>query len=194
MVRVSCWIGTLALGLSVHACQEPESGKAPHSCTEKGCLDSARFTLHPPEDVWQNGVYALDITFDDAAYFCAYTIPDAIDSAQNKDFRIPIHCAPDLDGPGIFGATLEPVVVSITHSDGSSRSQTHTAIPGSYYLSVLTPTLAKSVSVTITLDAEPFFAASEPFSYVLNQPNGSDCEPTCHSGFVEFRVPVPTQR
>ena len=192
MARVSRRLGALALGLCVCACHESQSGKMSHSCTEKGCLDSAGFRLHPPDDVWPDGVYALDVAFDDDAYSCAFTVPDAIDAATDLDaYTFPVHCSPDFSDGFIFGAFLDAVMASITHRDGSSKRETWTQIPGFYYLTVRTRKLAQSFSVTVTLDAEPYFDASEPLYYEKNQPNGADCEPTCHNAQTELYVTAP---
>jgi len=177
MVRVSRWLMLVFFALGPDACVEP------HACTEMGCVDSAGFTLHPPDDQWEDGVYALDVTFDDAAYACHFTLPDAIDSATGQGVAIPLDCAPELD------ASLDAVVTCTTHSDGSSSSQTCTPIPGRYYLSVQTLTLAKSLSVSVTLDGGPYFAQSLALSYTVSQPNGPSCEPTCRNATAVFHVP-----
>jgi hypothetical protein len=129
-------------------------------------------------------VYAVNVRFDDAAYACHFTLPDAIDSATGQRATIPIDCAPELD------ASLDAVVTCTTHSDGSSSSQICTPIPGRYYLSAQTPTLAESLSVSVTLDGEPYFDQALPLSYRVNQPNGPSCEPTCRTATVDFHVTV----
>jgi hypothetical protein len=178
MVRVSRCVALLTAGICADACVES------HACTEIGCSESAGFTLHPPGDQWADGVYAMDVTFDAAAYACTFDIPDAIDSAIGPGVPIPVACTPKLD------ASLDAVVMCTTHSDGSSSSQVCTPIPGRYYLSVRTPTLAESLSVTVTLGGEPYFEDSLKLSYVVSQPNGPSCEPTCRNASADFHVPL----
>ena len=179
MVRVSRYVSVVALSLCADACVEA------HGCTEIGCVDSAGFTLHAPGDEWDAGAYALAIKFDDEAHECTFTMPDAIDSATGQGVAIPIDCAPELD------ASLDAVVTCTTHSDGSSSSQTCTPIPGRYYLSVQTSTLAAALSVSVTLNGAYYLEKTQPLSYTTHQPNGPDCEPTCRNAGVEFYVGAP---
>jgi hypothetical protein len=139
--------------------------------------------VHPPDDVWEDGSYAVDVAFDHANYSCRFTMPDAVDFAtQNAGVPIPIDCAPALE------ASLDAVVPLITHSDGRWITQTFTPIPGHHYLSVRTPALA-AFWVAVTLDGTPYFEDSSKLYYTVNQPNGPDCEPTCRNALEEFQVP-----
>lgn len=178
MVRASSWLAILLPCLAGGACSDES-----HACTEIGCNDSAGFILHG--DTWENGAYALSIWFDDAVYSCSFTMPDIIDSATGQGVTIPVPCTPELD------ASLDAVVTCTTHDDGSSSSQVCTPVPGHYYLSVQTPVLAESLSVSVTLNGERYFEASQQLTYVSSQPNGPSCEPTCHNATAELQVIHP---
>ncbi|HEX5099362.1 MAG TPA: hypothetical protein VFV94_07665 [Polyangiaceae bacterium] len=178
MVRLARYVGVLGLSLGADACEA-------HGCTEMGCMDSAGFTLHAPGDEWAPGAYELAIDFDETAHSCTFTMPDAVDAAGGQGVAIAVACTPKLD------AWLNAVVTCTTHSDGSSSSQSCTPIPGRYYLSVQTSTLATSLSVSVTLDGADYFSATHALTYKASQPNGPDCEPICRNATVEFFADSP---
>jgi len=179
MVWLARYVGVLGLSLCADACVEA------HGCTEIGCVDSAGFTLRVPGDEWEAGTYDLAIEFDETAHSCSFTMPDAIDSESGQGVAIPVACTPQLD------AWLNAVTMCTTHSDGSSSSQTCTPIPGRYYLSVRTSTLAASLTVSVTLDGADYFSETHALTYTASQPNGPDCEPICRNATVEFFADSP---
>jgi len=177
MVRAARWSAILLSGLVGGACLEE-----PRACTDMGCIDSAGFILNAD---WEGGVYAMTVRFDADIYSCTFTLPDLIDSAVGQGITIPIPCTPELD------ASLDAVVTCTTHSDGNSSSQICTPVPGRYYLSAQTTTLADSLSVTVTRDGKTYFEGAQPLAYTVYQPNGPSCDPSCRNATAVFQVEYP---
>jgi len=180
MVRMFLAAAAVAASMLVSGCVE-------ESCTEIGCQDQASFTVHAANDTWEEGPYALGISFDGVATTsCSFTMPP---DPATVGWSAPLDCSPALDAVA-FQARLEQVMACTTSGNGSQSSATCTPVAGRYYVAVMTTTMPVSVRVTLARAAEdPYFSETKSFVYSVAQPNGPSCEPTCRQGSAEFRVP-----
>ena len=125
------------------------------ACTEMGCIDGLSVTFDPP--LTGKGTYTFDVTVEGTAYSC--------------DATIPLGTSSTVCGKG--------GVVSIFLS-GSELDPGQQSLPGLHVEG--TP---KSVQIQVHRDKALVADADLSPKYQVVQPNGPDCEPTCHSAAVD---------
>lgn len=124
-------------------------------CTEMGCIDGLSVAFEPP--LMGKGTYTYDVTVDGTAYSCDATIP--------------------LEGSSTVCGTGG--VVSI-YLSGSELDPGQQSLPGLHVEG--TP---KSVQIQVHRDKALVADADLSPKYQVVQPNGPDCEPTCHSAAAD---------
>jgi hypothetical protein len=125
------------------------------ACTEMGCIDGLTVQFDPPLE--GKGTYAFDVTVDGAAYHCEATIP--------------------LEGSSTVCGSGGIVSIFLSGSELPVAEQT---LPGLHVEG--TPA---SVQVQVHRDDALVADADLSPKYQTVQPNGPDCEPTCHSASVD---------
>jgi hypothetical protein len=125
------------------------------ACTEMGCIDGLTVSFDPP--LTGKGTYTFDVTVEGTAYSCDATIP--LEGASTV-----------CDTGGVVS-----IFLSGTELDPSEQS-----LPGLHVEG--TP---KSVQIQVQRDGAPVADADLSPKYQVVQPNGPDCEPTCHSAAVD---------
>jgi len=173
MVRAFSTLVFLA-GVVLGSCAEE------HACTEVGCSDQASFTLRPAGSHWDDGAYALEVTFDDARYSCAFAVPDALPTAGSWQ---PLDCTPALE------VYLTPEVECEEHKNGDTVSQVCTPIPGQYYLQGSIQGTPATLEVALQRDSATLLDETRTLAYQATQPNGPECEPTCRQASSDFTLP-----
>jgi hypothetical protein len=145
-----------------------------------GCNDQASFTIRPPDSHWDDGVYSLQVQFDDAAYSCTFTLPEALPAEGSWQA---LDCTPWLQ------AYLTPEVHCEEHTNGDSSSQVCSPIPDQYYLQASSAGTPASLSVTLQRDSDTMLDETQTLSYSATQPNGPECGPTCRQASIDFTSP-----
>ncbi len=125
------------------------------ACTEMGCIDGLTVQFVPA--LTAKGTYVFDVTVDGTAYSCEATLPLG-------------------DSSTVCGSGN---VVSIFLS-GSELDPTDQSLPGLHVEG--TP---KSVQLQVHRDDTVVAGANLSPEYQTLQPNGPECEPTCHSAAVD---------
>ena len=137
------------------ACTDNGDSDRSDACTEMGCIDGLSVTFDPP--LAGKGTYTFDVTVDGTAYSCDATIP--------------------LEGSSTVCGTggVVSIFLSGTELDPGQQS-----LPGLHVEG--TP---KSVQIQVHRDKALVADADLSPKYQVVQPNGPDCEPTCHSAAVD---------
>jgi hypothetical protein len=125
------------------------------ACTEMGCIDGLTVTFDPA--LTGKGTYAFEVTVEGTPYSCEATIP--------------LEGSSTVCGKG--------GVVSIFLS-GSELDPGQQSLPGLHVEG--TP---ESVQIQVQRDGTNVADADLSPTYQVVQPNGPECEPTCHSAAVD---------
>jgi hypothetical protein len=147
------------------------------SCTEIGCIDQATLSFRTPDGAWPDGVYTLALTIDGQLSICELQLPE--------DF-------PDTGSVGVLdcghGVQLQ-IAADYTcteHRDDDSVSQSCTAIPDRWLVSVTLPGTPGRVALDAQRDGVQLDDEERELEYRTMYPNGPECDPGCRQTSEEF--------
>jgi hypothetical protein len=149
------------------------------TCSLVGCQDQFSANLQTADGSFPSGTHQVDVVADGLTLSCAFSFP--LGTAPGGGTIAP-SCPMGLN-VGVWPAT-----VCTSTTTGATASQTCDPIPGHFVESITLTGAPTRVQLQQSVDGTSLLNVEMAPTYVVNRPNGPDCDPACRQSSASLTL------
>jgi hypothetical protein len=149
------------------------------SCTLIGCFDQFSASVRRADGSFPSGSHRVEVLADGTSLTCTFTFPAADPSGGGYVYAT---C------PSGLSVSVSPALTCTEVTTATTRSQQCDPIPGQFVESITFIGTPGQIHVWQYVDDAGILDATAAPSYQSSQPNGPDCEPTCHQASASWTL------
>lgn len=150
------------------------------SCATSGCIDQFSATVSVNGNTLATGTHTITVTTDGKTDVCTFTFP--LQTLPGGGFASP-QCT------GNVQMIVVPAKICTETQTATTRTLTCDPVADRFQEIITVSGVPKAVHAQQSVGGNVILDQSVSPKYKTSQPNGPDCDPTCHQAAVMWTIP-----